>query len=263
MTIAWRINAERLTLFGWSRAILLQLAHPLIAAGVADHSTFRAGPIATAARLHHTIHAMLSLTFGTPTERERTLEKIRTIHRAVHGMLRERVGGFEAGTPYSAEQPELLLWVHATLLDSLPRIYEQLAGPMTMRERDQYCEDAEWVLRALGATAIAAPRSWNALQAYIAEMFESERIVVGTTARTLAAAVLSPPFKWVVAPASRANLLFTVGSLPERLRNQYGFEWTPREARALERWARTIRAARQWTPRALAVWPEARRIERT
>lgn len=259
MDVAWRINAERLTLFGWSRAILLQLAHPLIAAGVADHSTFRAGPIATAARLHHTIHAMLSLTFGTHAERERTLDKIRAIHRVVHGVLHEPVGRFAAHTPYSAEDPELLLWVHATLLDSLPRVYEALTGPLTERERDRYCQETEWVLRALGATAIDAPRSWGELQAYMASMLKGEQIVVGQAARELADAVLSPPFQWVAAPAARANRLFTVGLLPERLREQYGFQWTARDARALARWTRALRTVRRWAPAAVARWPDARR----
>ena len=63
-SITWRVNAERIVLLGWARAILLQLAHPLVAAGVFDHSGFRGTPYAAASRLYHTVHAMLSLTFG-------------------------------------------------------------------------------------------------------------------------------------------------------------------------------------------------------
>jgi uncharacterized protein (DUF2236 family) len=69
-SISHRINAERIVLLGWGRAILLQLAHPLIAAGVHDHSGFRSTTWAAVTRLYHTVHAMLALTFGSEAERE-------------------------------------------------------------------------------------------------------------------------------------------------------------------------------------------------
>src|SRR5688500_9884495 len=102
VTISHRINAERIVLPGWSRAILLQLAHPLVAAGVAEHSTFRGGPLTAAVRLHHTVRAMLALTFGDEATREAALEGIRAIHRRVHGRLPVAAGRFPEGTPYSA-----------------------------------------------------------------------------------------------------------------------------------------------------------------
>ena len=117
--VAQRINAERLVLLGWTRAILLQLAHPLIAAGVYDHSSFRAAPFAAASRLHATIRAMLTLSFGTDAEREHALHGIRTIHTRVNGHLRHAVGVFPAGARYSAEDPALVLWVHLTLIESV------------------------------------------------------------------------------------------------------------------------------------------------
>lgn len=136
-SISRRLNGERLVLFGWSRAILLQFAHPLVAAGVADHSSFRQGPFVAAARLHHTVRAMLSLTFGTPARRDEALARISAIHRTVHGALREAVGLFPAGTPYSAEEARLLAWVHVTLLESIPLAYERLVGPLSDDHRDQ------------------------------------------------------------------------------------------------------------------------------
>src|SRR5437868_6215290 len=147
--VSRRINAERLVILGWVRAILLQLAHPLIAAGVAEHSTFRAGTPAALGRLHQTIGAMLALTFGDEPARETALEAIRSIHRRVHGALRTACGPFPAGTPYSAEDPALLLWVHATLIDSIVRVYDRLVMPLTDADRDAYCADAVDVAVAL------------------------------------------------------------------------------------------------------------------
>ena len=95
--MAWRINAERLMLLAWVRAILLQLAHPLIAAGVADHSTFRGSTTAAFSRLHQTVGAMLSIAFGDHSARQQAIDGIRTVHRRIHGTLVEECGRFAAG----------------------------------------------------------------------------------------------------------------------------------------------------------------------
>jgi uncharacterized protein (DUF2236 family) len=257
VTVSQRINAERIVLFGWSRAILLQLAHPLVAAGVADHSSVRAGALAAARRLHHTVRAMTRLTFGSPQEHEATIDGIMTIHRRVRGQLRQTVGPWAAGTPYSAEDPALVLWVHATLLESLPMVYELLVAPLSAVERDAYCRDAAVVARELGA-GDDVPETWDELESYMARTYASGRIVVGADARDLAAAVLSPPFGPFVAPARHANRLVTTALLPEHLREQYGLPWGPAESRACQRWVRVLRAGRAITPRWLREWPEAR-----
>ena len=101
--IAQRINAERIMILGWGRAILLQLAHPLIAAGVADHSAIGAGPGTAAVRLRRTIHAMLSLTFGDEPAYGRTIDAIRSRHRRVNGRLGEAVGSTRGGAARSRD----------------------------------------------------------------------------------------------------------------------------------------------------------------
>ena len=257
-TVSRRINAERIVLLGWSRAILLQLAHPLIAAGVSEHSTFRGGPLAAASRLHHTVRAMLALTFGDDIGREHALEGIRAIHRRVHGRLAVGAGRFPAGTPYSAEDPDLLLWVHATLLDSIPRIYELIVAPLTRLERDAYCEQAAPVAVALGARDTDVPRTWGALTAYVDAMYASGSIAVGDQAREVAAAVLAPPLARVIAPIAWTNHLVTMGLLPDHIRRQYGFAWNAAKDRALRRVMLAARAARLITPPLLAQWPESR-----
>ena len=257
--VARRLNAERVVLFGWSRAILLQLSHPLIAAGVAEHSSFRGGPFTAAARLHHTIRAMLSLTFGDPAAREETLERIRGIHRRVRGHLAESVGPFPAGTPYFADDPDLLLWVHATLLDSIPLVYEHLVSPLTTGERDRYCEEAAVTAIALGARPAEVPRTWLDLRAYVEGMHRSGRLAVSAQAREVASAVLAPRMARLIAPAAAANRLITVGLLPESLRSPFGFSWTERQERRLHTVLGMIRGVRRAMPPALSLWPEARR----
>ncbi|HEX7088025.1 MAG TPA: oxygenase MpaB family protein [Vicinamibacterales bacterium] len=256
--IAERINAERIVLAGWGRAILMQLAHPLVAAGVADHSTFREGRLAPVVRLHRTVRAMTALTFGTDSERRDALEGIRRIHRRVHGELPAPVGPFPAGTRYSAEDPALLTWVHATLLDSLPMAYTLLVGPLTREELDVYCREAAPAARELGASD-DVPQSKAELDAYLARMEASGTILVGPTARELAARVLAPPFGPLAGPVVRANRLVTTALLPPRLRREYGLPWGPAEHRAFARRVRLLRTARRLTPRLVRWWPEARR----
>jgi uncharacterized protein (DUF2236 family) len=253
-----RVNAERVVLLGWSRAILLQLAHPLVAAGVYEHSSFRATPWAAAARLHSTVRAMLALTFGTDAEREHALHGIRTIHRRVHGRLEAPVGIFPAGTPYSAEDPALVLWVHLTLLESIPLVYELFVAPLTVAERDEYCDGAAWIALALGANAAEVPRTWNDTQATLSRTFASGAIAAGPQARELGAAVLAPRIGSFIPPASWLNRLITVGLLPPAIRQQYGLPWEPGHQKTLERVISSVRAVRNRVPGRVALWPEAR-----
>ena len=259
LPVSRRVNAERLALLGWGRAILMQIAHPLIAAGVYDHSHFRATPWAAASRLHATVRAMLALTFGTDAEREHALFGIRTIHRRVNGRLPTGVGPFPAGTPYSAEDPALVLWVHLTLLESVPLVYERFVAPLSLAERDRYCAEAAWVAEALGAVAADVPRTWADAVAGLARTYASGVIVVGPHARELAGPIVSPRIGWIVPPAAWLNRLVTVGLMPPALRDGYGFRWVDRDDRRLARVTSVLRRSRQRLPEAVALWPEARR----
>lgn len=258
MNVSFRINGERVALLGWSRAILLQLAHPLIAAGVAEHSTFRGGPASAAVRLRHTVRAMLSLTFGGVAAREQTLERIRAIHRRVHGRLPEAAGRFAAGTPYSADDPALLLWVHATLIESMVVAYDSLVAPLSTADRDRYCAEGAPIAVALGARQQDVPTTWTALRGYVDSMLASDVIAVSPQARALADAVLAPPLSWTIAPVTWTNRLVTVGLLPPRLRQEYGWTWTPAAARRLVRTLRIIGVARRCLPPVATRWSMSR-----
>jgi uncharacterized protein (DUF2236 family) len=245
-------------LFGWARAILMQLAHPLIAAGVAEHSTFRSGRLAAAARLHHTIRTMLALTFGDTARQQQAVETIAAIHRRVHGELREPAGVFLAGTPYSAEDPALLLWVYGTLLDSVLLVYELIVEPLSDAERDAYCDEAAPVAIALGARSEQVPRHAAGVRTYVAAMLDSGTLAVTREARELVDAVLRPPLAWMTGPIAPTNRRMTLGLLPPPVRRAYGFDWTPDDEREYERLARRIKRLRAWVPDSVALWPEAR-----
>jgi uncharacterized protein (DUF2236 family) len=258
-----RINAERLVLIGWTRAILLQLAHPLIAAGVSDHSTFRGSTVASLSRLHHTVSAMLAITFGDEGERARALDAIGAIHRRVHGTLPAACGRFPAGTPYSAEDPALLLWVHATLIDSILRVYDCFVAPLNEAQRDRYCADSADVAIALGAQADEVPLGWRELQAYIDREYEAASIVVSGQARTLAAALLSPISSRAAAPLTALTTLLAAGLLPAQIRRDYGFAWNRQRERVFNVTVRVLRFAHRALPHAITWWPQARSWSRS
>jgi uncharacterized protein (DUF2236 family) len=249
-SVSWRINREAIVVAGWGRAILLQLAHPSIAAGLDAHSTFRGSLRASVRRLYTTVAAMLSLTFGDAEEMIAAAAGINVIH--------DRVRGRAGGAAYSAHDPHLQRWVHVTLLDSIPLTYDLLVDPLTMRDRDRYCREAAIMEPLLGMPEGWLPRDCAELDAYMGEMLAGGRLVVTDNSRALARAVLYPP-NWRLAwPAFRAVQLMTIGSLPQTIREAYGFEWRSRDARALARWVVTLRTVRRLLPAFAREWPVAR-----
>jgi len=222
-SITWKVNREMIVVAGWGRAILLQLAHPAVAAGVHHHSSFRGSLLSSFRRLHSTVGAMLSLTFGDAEQMIAAAAAINTIHDRVRGHVPHApgprrtspVGSCEgAGEAYSAHDPDLQRWVHATLLDSIPLTYELLVGPLTLPERDRYCSEAAIMEPLLGMPAGWLPRDSAQLDTYMREMLAGGRIVVTDTSRAVARAVLYPPRWYVAWPAFRAMQLLTIGSLP-------------------------------------------------
>jgi uncharacterized protein (DUF2236 family) len=252
--VAQKVNGERLVILGWSRAILLQMAHPLIAAGVAEHSTFRGGAREAVSRMHGTIGAMLALTFGDEPRRDTTLSHIRSIHRRVNGTLASQAGRFPAGTPYSAEDPHLLLWVHATVLESIAHTYQLLVAPLDRGALDALCHESAPTLLALGGEAATAPRSWAALTTYIEGIHRGGVLHVTPQGREIADAVLSPRIRGVPMPGGSLHRLITIGLLPASTRDAYGFPWNARREKRLRRALSVLRTARRVAPSFLARW---------
>ena len=242
-SVTWKVNREVVVVAGWGRAILLQLAHPAVAAGVHDHTSFRGSLLSSFRRLHSTIGAMLAMTFGDTEQMIAAAAGINAIHDRVRGW----VPG-STGAPYSAHDPVLQRWVHVTLLDSIPLTYELLVGPLTRTERDQYCSEATMMEPLLGMPTGWLPRDQDALEAELRRALADGRLAVTGTSRALARAVLYPP-RWQVAwPAFRSVQLLTIGLLPPAIREAYGFEWRARDARALARWVALLRTSRRLLP---------------
>jgi uncharacterized protein (DUF2236 family) len=259
--IGWKLQREIVLLFAWAPAILLQLAHPLVARGIADHSSFRTESHGRTRRFLHTLTAMLQLCFGTEEQAKAVLARINAIHGRVSGLLPETAGVFPIGTVYSARDPALLAWVHATLLDMNLRVYELYVEPLGVEEKDRYCAEASAIEEALGVPSGHLPRSFGQLQQYMNAMYASGQIVVTDVARTLARAILYPPAPRTATPILWLFRMTTVGLLPSTIREGYGFSRDTRSATVLALWAGLIRHVLPLTPSVVRHWPAARHAQ--
>ena len=257
-SVSWKVHREMALLLGWARAILLQLAHPLVGRGVADHSTFRADRFGRWRRLHSTLGAMLAMTFGPPEDAQRAIAGINAIHDRVSGRLPDAAGPFPAEASYSAHDPALLTWVHATCVESFLMAYERFVAPLTPDERDRYCAEASWIEPMLGIPLGSLPRTMTDLARYMEQMYASGEIVVTDAARMLARDVVCPPVPWILRPFVRLLELPAVGLLPPPIRASYGFSWGPGRERCLRVSATVLRAVVPRLPQVLRCWPRAR-----
>jgi uncharacterized protein (DUF2236 family) len=255
----WAVNREAALLLGAGRALLLQIAHPLVAAGVAQHSRFAREPLE---RLRRTLDPMYALVFGGPEERAVALEALEAAHRRVRGTLAEPAGSFARGTPYDAADPALRLWVHATLVDTSLVVYRRFVAPLSPGDEARYYEDSRDLGRLLGVPDAVAPRTLAEFRAYMAAMLSSETLSVGPGARALARLVFRPPGAPALGLAGSLLRFVTTGLLPPAMRERYGYRWSPARERMLEAAAGAVRAALPSLPERLRVIPHARAAER-
>ena len=210
-----RIGRESVLMLGGARALLPQAAHPLVAAGILDHSRYREDPWR---RLARTMAALYTIVFGTRSEADR----MGAITRAVHG----RVRGERDGRAYSAADPELMLWVHSTLVDNGLLMYETYVAPVDTQLAEEFYEQMKTVATVFGVPPEIHPATLADLRAYQRRLIESGEVRVGPDALAVAQAVLQPPVPAPLRPAVRALALSNIGLLPEPLREQYGLQWS-------------------------------------
>ena len=244
-SISWRVNREAALLLGGARALLMQVAHPKVAAGVADHSDFEHDPLG---RLNRTLELSLALTFGTPAEVRRAAERINRTHRRV------------TGPGYRALDPELLLWVDATLIDSALLTYRTFVGPLSRAEAESYYQEAKPIGGLLGIPRHLYPATLAGFEGYLERMLAGP-VQPDEIGRRLARLVLRPRIGPLPGDAFAPLDVITAGLLPEGLRKAYGLPWG-RPSRALFRAAAAVLPALlKATPGRLRLVPPARLAE--
>jgi len=246
----WPVLAERLLLLGGPTALLLQAAHPLVAEAVAAESDYRADP---SHRLLTTLQVSLTVVFGDADQARQAARDVGRRHATVTGTAPTAIGGFPAGTPYRASDPELALWVHATLVWTALRVYDRYVCPLRDEERNAYWQQAKPFGRLFGVSDRVLPGDWDAFTRYWSATTAATEIT--PAARGIAADVLAlrttPPLPGL---ASLARAV-TADLLPTTIRESYRLSYgrLPRtEARLFQA---MTRALRPHVADRLACWP--------
>jgi uncharacterized protein (DUF2236 family) len=234
-----QVVGHRLTGLSGPRALLVMAAHPVAFAGFFAHTGALDDPYA---RLRRTGLVMNSIAFGSREEANRRTKRVRAVHRMVQGELSEPAGRFPAGTPYRADDPELLLWILAALAESAMLVYGKYVQALSRDELDALWQDYRVVGRRFGLRADEMPRDIDAFEAYMADMYASGDLFVTPAARELALdIVFHPPLSWRWRGVVELVNQVTIGLLPAGLRRQYGFRSLPLRGMAVHGGAELVR----------------------
>ena len=258
-SLTWRVNREGVLLVGGGAALVLQVAHPLVAAGVAEHSNYREDPWG---RLFRTLDLTTKIVFGSTEVAEEASQRIKHVHGRVNGVTTEDGGRYPAGTKYDARDPELLMWVHATLVRTSLDVYTRYVGPLPIAEQRGYYEEQKLLGEKFGIPRDRQPEDYAAFNDYFAEMIASDRIAVTDALRDVVDATLRPELPFVLRPLVEAVNVATVGMLPERLRAELGLKWTPTRRRVFDASRVVLSAALPLLPRVMRDFPPARSADR-
>jgi uncharacterized protein (DUF2236 family) len=251
------VHREWVVAFAGPRALLMQATHPVAFAGFFAHTGALDEPYE---RLSRTAQVMDTIVFGPRAEADRMTRRVRAMHRRVRGELGEAAGRWPAGTPYAADDPALLLWILATLVDSALLVYAKYVRPLDRDERDAYWQEYKLIGHLFGLREDEMPAAIEDLDAYVREMVEGDALHVSDEVRDLAIdIVMRPPVPLVARPLLELANFITVGLLPERLRRMYGLGWDPARGLALATGAQyTRRLLVPFLPSFLRHVPQAR-----
>ena len=246
-----RVHDEHLVgLFYGQRALCIGALAPLNYVGTSEHSYAKLTPFK---RLVHTAKAFEKIFFGTREDADRVLGYVNHLHKSVVGALTEEAGPFPAGTPYSAMDPELMLWTVAVMADSAQCFYELLVRPLSAAEREALWQDYLSFGELFGMPRSACPESYDAFRAYYRDRLASDEMFLTEEARYIGyATAFEIPMPTAQQPGKRVHDLLMLGSLPRRVRELYGLSWSGAQQVAFGATVRAVRGARRLTPAPLA-----------
>jgi len=237
-SITWQVDREAAVFLGAGRALLMQLAHPWVAAAIEQHSQTFAHPIR---RFHRTFNIVLTMVFGSLEQSLAAARRLHARHGAITGILPSTAGAAAAGSSYHANAVAALRWVHATLVETAPMAYDLVLPPLTADERARYYAESRLLACLFGIPQAALPADWVAFCAYTQSTIASDMLTVTPAAREMARGLLSRAATFIPVPGAYRAL--TAQLLPPVLREQFELPFGGTEARAAQRlvaWARRI-----------------------
>lgn len=255
-----RLHRERLVLFSGVRALLMQACDPLAVVGFQRHSIIFDNP---QLRLQRTDEWMSRIYFGTVEEAEEAGQTVQAMHRRVKGKTPADYGPIPKGTPYDATDPELGLWVLATLADSAVVYYERIFGALSPEERERYWSEYRQVGELLGLPADSMPATYADLKGYVSRRLTDGSLWISDDRREQAERmILDPPFSgWMrtaLMPVTETIRLVSTGLLPPEIRRMFGFSWDPGREALLRSALLQLRLGTRFWPEAVRLHPAAR-----
>jgi uncharacterized protein (DUF2236 family) len=243
-SVAWRIDREAAIFLGGGRALLLQLAHPWVAAAIADHSRTFADPIG---RFQRTFNITLTMMFGTTDQAIAAARRLHRRHSGISGTLPEPVGAFAAGSRYWANELSALSWVNATLTETAPLAYELVGPPLSAEDRERYYAETRLFAGLFGVPQEVLPQSWADFRGYVDGMLGSDVIAVSRAARHISDELFAGAGTGWRLPAWYRAL--TTRLLPPRLRDEFGLPYGPAEEHAADRTIAVLRSVYPLIPK--------------
>lgn len=253
-SVFWQVNKEMFSLFGGARALLMQAAHPLVSAGARQTSFYARDPWK---RLIRTVQLQLIMAFGTRAEAEQTADRINKLHETIKGT--DPVTGVD----YDALDPQLLLWVHATLEESSLLFFEKTVRPLTPEERQQYHEQ-----NMIGAELVLLPRdhippTYAELLEYIATVVKGSDLLLTDVALEVFELMRGGPVPAHIRPVWAFIAFAARGTLPPELQDLYNIEWDRRRQQILDANLTLLRLSHRFVPARFrlvrpAAWAERR-----
>lgn len=253
-SVTWTINRESALFLGAGRAALLQLAHPWVAAAIAQHSTVLNRPIV---RFHNTFRVVYTMIFGSLPQAFAASRYLHTLHTRIRGELPH-----SHADHYEANEVAALRWVWATLIETAVLAYETVL-PLSLEDRDQYYQEMKLFAALFGIPTAILPANWCAFQAYCRETAESSTLSIDSLARSMGQSIMAGAGSWIHPPHWYRSL--TAGWLPPRLRAGFGLITDDAAADSGRRWLSRLYPALPASVRFVGPWREAqeRLLERT
>jgi uncharacterized protein (DUF2236 family) len=250
-SILRRVHEERVVgLFYGQRALCIGALKPLNYVGTSEHTHAKLTPFK---RLVHTGNAFEKVYFGSRAEADQVLKYVGRMHDRVNGTMPDDAGVTPAGTPYSAYDPELMLWTVAVIADSAQCFYELFVGRLSDSEREALWQDYIRFAELFGMPCDAAPQSYAEFRSYWRTTLASDEMFLTDEARYIGyATAFEIPLPRRNQPGKRVHDLIMLGSLPPRVRQMYGLRYTRGQQAAFRAAVATVRAGRRLTPGPLA-----------
>jgi uncharacterized protein (DUF2236 family) len=212
-SVSWQVHREVTVLFGGARAVLMQAAHPLVIAGARATGFYERNPWK---RLQRTLILTYTITFGTKAEAQAAADRINDVHTRISGV--DPVTGLS----YDALDPELLLYVHACLVDSALLFEELTVGRLDEAGRQRFHEEQMLAAEMVRIPRGIVPPTVAALRAWMRDVEDSGILQVTDSARSVADLFVDPPADAEWRPILKGVSRLAFATLPPAMREQYG-----------------------------------------